>query len=354
MTVRQRAEGFAARFGLTLPILHAPMAGLQQTDLAMAVMAAGGMGGFGATMTAPDAIRTWAASARETGKPFQVNLWTPDPPPQRDAAREAAMADFLSRFGPAPSSDAGDIKLQDFDAQCDAMIEARPAAASSIMGVFPPQVVTRLKAAGIAWFATATTLDEALQAEAAGADAIIAQGFEAGGHRGAFDAALAERQGIGLMALLPHLADRVKLPLIAAGGIADGRGIAAALTLGASAVQIGTGFLRCPEARIPASWAERLAALSPEDTVTTRAFSGRLGRSIATGWVEATLLPGAPRAASYPTQRGLTAAMREAAGRENRLDGLQAWAGQSAALSRAMPAGAYARAIWAEALNLLP
>ena len=353
MTARARAEAFCAAYGLTLPVIHAPMAGLQQTDLARAVMAAGGMGGYGALMIPSDGITAWAAEMHGTGRPFLINLWIPDPPPPRDAAAEARVAAFLRGWGPAVPPDAGSAKLQDFEAQCEALLAAKPAVASSIMGVFSPPFVARLKAAGIAWFATATTLDEALQAEAAGADAIIAQGAEAGGHRGAFDAAAAEGQSIGLFALLPHFADHLRVPIIATGGIADGRGIAAALTLGASAVQIGTGLLRTPEARISAVWAAALDGLAPESTMPTCAYSGRLGRGIATDYVRAWMAPNAPPPAPYPVQRGLTAAMREAAVAAGKLDGITAWSGQSAALARAMPAGNYVRAIWAEAEALL-
>src|SRR5213078_2169294 len=162
---------------------------------------------------------------------------------------------------------------------------AAPPIVSSVMGLYPPEFVARLKARNITWFANISTVAEARAAEAAGADVIVAQGSEAGGHRGCFDAAAAERQLVGLFSLLPAVVDAVKLPVVATGGIADARGVAAALVLGASAAQIGTGFLRCPEAKIAPAWADALGRTAPEDTTISRVFSGRAGRSIATDYV---------------------------------------------------------------------
>lgn len=350
----QRAQLFCERFQLRAPILLAPMAGASPPSLSIAVANAGGLGACGALLMKPDEIIAWSEDVRSgTDRPFQLNLWIPDPLPKRDAAHERLVAEFLSQWGPTVPAGAGDATPHDFAAQCEALLAVSPPIVSSVMGVYPPEFVQQLKQKQITWFANISTVGEARAAERAGADVIVAQGMEAGGHRGCFDASEAERRLVGLFALLPAVVDAVKVPVVATGGIADARGVAAALALGASAVQLGTAFLLCPEAGIHPAWAKALAMAAPEDTLITRAFSGRAGRCLITEFVRAAHEPNAPAPAPYPVQRGITAAMRAHAARVGDVQRMQAWAGQSSALGRAEPAADVVRRLWQEAQEIL-
>src|SRR5690349_6595238 len=292
---RTRAARFCERFRIRVPILLAPMAGASAPELSIAVANAGGLGACGALLLQPAEILEWAATVRagSTGR-FQLNLWIPDPPPHRDREHEARVREFLERWGPPVPPGAGDATPPDFAAQCEALLESNAPVVSSVMGMFDPEFVARAKVQGIDWFAIVSTLDEAKRAASAGADAIVVQGAEAGGHRAAFSAELAERELVGLFSLLPAVVDAVSVPVIATGGIADGRGVAAAFALGASAVQIGTGFLRCPEAKIHPAWADALRTTLPEGTIISRVFSGRPGRSVSTAYVRAATMRDAP------------------------------------------------------------
>lgn len=346
-----RAAAFCEAYALGLPIIMAPMAGACPPALAAAVGRAGGMGAGGMMGEPAESIARWTESVRASSNgPFMLNLWIPDPPPARDRGHEDRVRRFLSGWGPSPPEDAANSPpASDFESQCDALISAGPPVVSSIMGLYPPPVVERFREAGIRWWATVTTVAEAQAAANAGADALIAQGMEAGGHRGAFDEATAEDQLIGLTALIPAVADSVQLPVIAAGGIADGRGVAAALVLGASAVVVGTALLRSPEAAIAPGWADAIVRARPEDSANTRAFTGRLGRSLRTAYVEAAASGEAPRPAPFPVQASLTKAMRSEGAAANDVHRMAAWAGQSAGLARAAPAGDIVRSLWTDA-----
>ncbi|MEU3186020.1 nitronate monooxygenase [Streptomyces sp. NPDC006923] len=350
---RQRARAFCDRFGLGLPVLQAPMAGSSPPELAVAVAGAGGMGARGVLQDSPRRIAEWTEEFRAgSSGAFQLNVWIPETAGPDPAERQRQMdgaREFLGGFGTPGEPGGPDPPV--FREQCEAMLAARPTAVSSIMGLFEPEYVRRLHERGIAWFACATTLDEAFAAEDAGADVVVAQGMEAGGHRGSFRQD-AERADVGLFALLPRLADRLRVPIVAAGGIADGRGVAAALTLGASAVQVGTVLLRCPETGTSKEWAATLEDLGPEDTVTTRAYSGRLARAVRTAYVMAWEEPGAPSPACFPDQLRLVSQWRR--GTTDGLDRSNYWAGQSAALATEEPAADVITRMWTSARGLLP
>lgn len=352
-----RAEQFMQRFGLKLPILMAPMAGACPAALARAVAAAGGMGANGALLDGPEAIEKWVADFRRgdfADWPLQINLWIPDPAPKRDANNEAALCEFLGQWGPAVGPDAFNPDAgPSFEQQCEAILAARPTVISSIMGLYPKNIVDRMHEQQIAWFACVTTVDEARAAVDAGADAVVAQGAEAGGHRGAFTAANGADQAAGLFSLLPQVVDAVDVPVVATGGIADARGVAAALMLGASAVQIGSAFLRSDESSVASAWADALGTTEPNQTRLTRAFSGRWGRAVATDYVTAANAAQSPEPAPYPVQRALTGQMRKQGTTDNDISRIQAWAGQSSALARTGPAGNTAIEIWAQASKLL-
>jgi nitronate monooxygenase len=345
----QRVREFCDRFGLRLPILQSPMAGACPPKLAIAVAEAGGMGAGGMLQDPPERIAEWVEQFRSgSSGALQLNIWIPDPPSD-DQDRIEAAREFLGRFG-TPGEPGGGPALV-FHEQCEAMLAARPTVISSIMGLFEPDYVRRLHEQGIAWFACATTLDDALAAQQAGADAIVAQGMEAGGHRGSFEQDAAERTQVGLFALLPWFADHLRVPIVAAGGIADGRGVAAALALGASAVQVGTALLRCPETEISKQWSASLDGLAPEATVITRAYTGRLARAAPTPYLTAWTAPDAPRPAPFPDQLRLVTQWRR--GAPNGLDKANHWAGQSAALATEDLAGEVITRMWRDACTLL-
>lgn len=353
-SISERWQRFCDTYELQLPILMAPMAGACPSALASAVSNAGGMGACGVLLMEPGAIKEWVSEFRShTNGSLQLNTWIPDPTPLHNAEQEQRIRDFLGQWGPTVEASQAKAQPPDFQQQCNTMLDMHPTVISSIMGLYPDDIVERMKALNIHWFATATTVEEAIQAEAAGADVIVAQGMEAGGHRGAFNADNANTALVGLFSLLPAIVDNVSVPVVATGGIADARHIASALMLGASAVQIGTGLLRTNEAGINPAWAQAIANANPENTVATRAFSGRLGRSIKTEYVTAAAQPNAPTPAPYPIQRNLTRHMRTQAQKNNDITSMQAWAGQSARYAQTGAAAGIVEALWQSTQDLL-
>ncbi|MFT4173588.1 MAG: nitronate monooxygenase [Rhodocyclaceae bacterium] len=327
----------ARMLGLHHPIIQAPMAGGGDTvALNAAVCEAGGMGFIGAAYLSGKQIHERAQAMRAaTDRPFGFNLFAPQSVPQVSAeqieAARRAVKPFYDELGldvPMPA-----LPSYTFDEQFAAVIDSNPAAFSFIFGTLPDGAVAELKRRYIVVIGTATTVEEALALQHAGVDAIVAQGTEAGGHRGSFEDTSSERGRVGTMALIPQIVDAVSVPVVAAGGIMDGRGMAAALALGASAVQMGTAFLTCEESG--ASEAYREAILSAADgggTRVTRVYSGRPARGVVTRFM---LDPEVVRTAlPFPLQNALTRPLRTAAAERGMTDFLSMWAGQGAALAR--------------------
>lgn len=335
-----QSEHLCRLFGVRYPIVQAPMANNVTTpELVAAVAEAGAIGSVGAPYYSADEITQAAAAIRSrTSKPFALNLFIPLPPAAVDGHALETARPILNAFraelgipvdpSPAPPRDT-------FDAQFDAVLRARPAVFSFTMGVLDADRVRALRQQKIVTIGTATTPDEAVALEEAGIDVISAQGSEAGGHRGSF--LVPTDDGLfGVATLVAQIVRRVRIPVLAAGGIMDGRGIAAALASGAAGVQLGTAFLTCPEAGTAEAHKAALRSEAARRTVLTRAFSGRHGRAIANRYTDAfTGLELPP----FPAFLGMTSDVRSTAGKRGRADLMQLWAGQGAPLAREVPAG---------------
>jgi nitronate monooxygenase len=323
--------------------------------LARAVSSAGGLGSLACALLGPDEVRKAGASLREgLGKPFNLNFFCHTIAPAEKAAIEnwkRILRPHYERLGLEIESVAQTRLRMPFDEECCAVVEEiAPKAASFHFGLPAPSLVERLKRCGIAILSTATSVSEATWLESRGCDAIIVQGIEAGGHRGMFLEKDPATQ-TGLFALLPQVADKVRVPVIAAGGIADGRGIVAAFALGASAVQIGTAYLFCPEARISPLYREALGKVADSGTALTNLFSGRPARGIVNRYmVECGLISDA--ALPFPHAATLVAPLRAASENAGSADYMQMWAGQSAALGKPMGAAELTRKLAADALAL--
>jgi len=331
-----KASSLMSRLGLSSPVIQAPMAGGSDSPaLAAAVSAAGGLGSLGCAYLTANQIGAAAQAIKaRTDRPFALNLFAPLPDPgPADATRAlAAMAPYFESLG-LPAPEAPKPPAIRFEDQAQAVLESGAAVFSFTFGI-PAAVIPAFKARGVLLIGTATTVAEALALEAAGVDAIVVQGAEAGGHRGAFLAPVKESL-IGTMALTPQVVDAVSVPVIASGGIMDGRGIAAALVLGAQAVQMGTAFLTCDEAGASAAYRAALTASDETSTGLTRAFSGRSARGLVN---RVTREVGEDAILPFPLQNQLTRPMRTEATRQGKADYLSMWAGQGLRTLRALPA----------------
>jgi len=341
---------FTQRLGVTHPVIQAPMAGGSDTPaLVAAVSEAGGLGCYGAAYLTPAQIAEFgSAVSAATSKPFGINLFAPTPipgPVDASAAIEAATP-FFSELGLDPPH-APPIPASAFDDQLKAALQCGARVFSFTFGMVPEAAIRELKSRGLFVMGTATTVEEARALERGGVDAVAAQGSEAGGHRGSFRGDF-DANVIGTVALVPQVVDAVSIPVVASGGIMDGRGVAAALVLGASAVQMGTAFLTCPESGVVESYREAILGAREDGTRITRAFSGRPARGIVNRFMteiekrDGAILP-------FPLQNALTRPMRTAAVKQNRSEFLSLWAGQGVRMARREAAADLVKRIVAEA-----
>ncbi|MVA96121.1 2-nitropropane dioxygenase [Nitratireductor sp. CAU 1489] len=349
-------NGIVELFDIEVPILQAPMAGSSGAELAIAVSAAGGLGALPCAMLGPEQIRTELGVIRQrTNRPVNLNFFCHSPP-SPDRAREAGwrarLAAYYAEFGIDPDAVPPGAGRNPFDeAGCAVVEEFRPEVVSFHFGLPDPALIERVKKSGARIIASATTVAEARWLEKRGCDAIIAQGAEAGGHRGIFLSDDVAAQP-GTMALVPQVVDAVAVPVIAAGGIADPRGVAAAFMLGAAAVQIGTAYLQCPEALTAPGHRAALAAARDDQTVLTNVFTGRPARGLLNRIVRE-VGPLSAEAPAFPLAAAAVGPLRARAEKTGSRDFSPLWAGQAAALGRAMPAGDLTRDLADRAGELL-
>ena len=343
-------------FGIELPIIQAPMAGATTPEMAIAVSEAGGLGSLPTALYSLDQARDAIGRVRQgTTKPINLNFFChamPAADPARDAAWRARLKPYYLEQGLDPEAPLPATGRAPFNEDLCSLVEHyEPEVVSFHFGLPETALLARVKATGTRVVSSATTVVEARWLEDRGVDAVIAMGLEAGGHRGNF---LSDDMAcqVGLFALLPQVADAVKVPVIAAGGIADARGIVAALALGASAVQIGTAFLFTPEAKIPAVHGEALKTAADDNTAVTNLFTGRPARGVVNRLMRE-VGPLSPDAPSFPFAGGALVPLRAKAEPAGSSDFTNLWSGQAARLARTMPAKDLTRALAAEALTRL-
>jgi nitronate monooxygenase len=332
--------------GIEQPIIQAPMAGVQGSALAIAVSEAGGLGSLPCAMLSPAAMREELGRiTARTNRPYNVNFFCHEPPAP-DAAREATwravLAPYYREFGlDVDAIPAAATRLPFSDEAADVLSDFKPAVVSFHFGLPPPELLARVRAWGAKVLSSATTVDEGRWLEAHGADAIIAQGLEAGGHRGMFLSDDVTEQ-IGTLALVPQIVDAVRVPVIAAGGIVDARSVAAAVALGAAGVQVGTAYLLCPEAATSAVHRAALKSAASRYTAVTNVFSGRPARGIMNR-IMRELGPFSAAAPDFPLALAAVAPLRAAAEALGRGDFSPLWSGENASGCKEIPAGELTR-----------
>jgi nitronate monooxygenase len=343
-------------FKTEFPIVLAPMAGVMDAELVIAVAEGGGLGSLPCAMLSVEKTREQVNVIRQrVSAPINMNFFcheAVDLDPKREAQWKQRLASYYREFGLDPAAPVNAANRAPFDAgMCELVEELRPEVVSFHFGLPDRAQLERIKAAGCVVMSSATIVREAIWLEENGADVIIAQGAEAGGHRGMFlTENIAEQPGT--FALLPQVVDAVKVPVVAAGGVADGRGIAAAFALGAVGVQIGTAYLRCPESKVIAPARSALAQARDDSTVVTNLMTGRPARGVANR-VMRELGPISPDAPPFPHAATGLAPLKAAAEKLGKVDFTNLWAGQSVRLGREMPAAELTRALAGAALARL-
>jgi len=332
-----RKNNFTRLLGIDYPIIQGPLGGgISTKELVATVSNAGGLGSFGAHMLGPSEIKQLVTEIRDlTSRPFALNLWVSDRDPEAVSITNEEFLrhrDFYSTtyqtLNATPPEQLRGKPEFTFEQQAEALIKTKPAAFSFVFGIPSPEILRECDQQGIVTIGTATTIEEARAIEAAGCKMIVATGFEAGGHRPSF-LAKAEDSLMGTLSLVPLITDRVKIPVIAAGGIGDSRGIAAAFCLGASAVQIGTAFLACDESGAGHTHREYLLGADEERTVLSRAFTGRLARYLPNKFINS-FEERADPALPFPIQSELTGPIRAAALEQDNRDLIAPYSGQAA------------------------
>ncbi len=343
------------RLGIRYPIIQAPMAGASTPKMAAAVTRAGAMGSLGAALQSVEATRANVKAIRgSTNGAYNINFFVHKEAVSDEAKNEATRAQLTPYYEELGLGDvpAARVSSRPFNEEhLVAVLDLKPPVVSFHFGLPKKELFDAVKAAGIFTVSSATTVTEAQQLEASGIDAIVAQGIEAGGHRGTF-AKPYEDGWIGTMALVPQIADAVSVPVIAAGGIADGRGIAAALMLGASAAQLGTAFLSCPESMIPQVHRDALDNARDDETRLTSAFSGRPARGLKNRYMRE-MAGKENEFPDFPILNALTGPLRKASAAAGSPDFVSLWAGQAAALNKTMLAGDLVEALVAETESVL-